>query len=127
VVKKILHQCSAPAGQHWSARPPLSKKSFESDHEIMQDGIICLNLVEKNVGTAGILGRTLPHLERFLRWGRGSVLGLHIGVKISPIIDHDTVHSPPFIIHGKLSVVVRLKLMAKLHAESNIALYPIGI
>jgi hypothetical protein len=28
-------------------RPPLSLKSFESDHEIMQNGIICLNLVKK--------------------------------------------------------------------------------
>jgi hypothetical protein len=28
-------------------KPPLSLNSFESDHEIMQNGIICLNLVEK--------------------------------------------------------------------------------
>jgi hypothetical protein len=34
-------------GQHWLARPPLGKKSIESDHEIMQNGIICLNWVEK--------------------------------------------------------------------------------
>jgi hypothetical protein len=33
-------------------RPPLSKKSCDSDHEIM-------NLVEKNVGTPAILGRAL--------------------------------------------------------------------
>jgi hypothetical protein len=33
---------------HLSAKkPPLSLKSFEFDHEIMQNGIICLNLVEK--------------------------------------------------------------------------------
>jgi hypothetical protein len=47
-------QCSAPAGRHWlvttttqQKKPPVSLKSFESDHEIMQNGIICLNLVEK--------------------------------------------------------------------------------
>jgi hypothetical protein len=28
-------------------QPPLGLKSFESDHEIMQDDIIGLNLVEK--------------------------------------------------------------------------------
>jgi hypothetical protein len=43
-----------PAGWHCSApittqqkKPTLSLKSFESDHEIMQNGIISLNLVEK--------------------------------------------------------------------------------
>jgi hypothetical protein len=34
------------------AQPPLSKKSIDFDHEIM-------NLVEKNVGTTAILGRIL--------------------------------------------------------------------
>jgi hypothetical protein len=33
-------------------RPPLSKKSIDFDHEIM-------NLIEKNVGTPAILGRAL--------------------------------------------------------------------
>jgi hypothetical protein len=33
-------------------RPPLSKKSIDFDHEIM-------NLFEKNVGTPAILGKTL--------------------------------------------------------------------
>jgi hypothetical protein len=45
---------------HSAKKPPdlLSLRSFESDHEIMQNGIICLNLVEKNVGNPAILGRT---------------------------------------------------------------------
>jgi hypothetical protein len=38
LLSHVCYQCSAPA------RPPLSFKT--SDHEIMQNGIICLNLVE---------------------------------------------------------------------------------
>jgi hypothetical protein len=57
----------------WSAstttqpkKPPLGLKSFESDHEIMQNVIICLNLV-KNVGAPAVLGRTL-HVEFTKFW-----------------------------------------------------------
>jgi hypothetical protein len=57
-------QCSAPAGPHWSARPPLGKKSIDFDHEIMENekndfDHEITNLVEINVGTPAILGRTL--------------------------------------------------------------------
>jgi hypothetical protein len=45
-------QCSAPAGRHWTAPTTTQQKSIDFDHEIM-------NLVEKNVGTPAILGRTL--------------------------------------------------------------------
>jgi hypothetical protein len=48
--KSVFCPCrSALVGpnQHLAKKPPLSLKSFESDHEIMQNGIICLNLVEK--------------------------------------------------------------------------------
>jgi hypothetical protein len=46
------------AGWHWSAPTTIR---FESEHEIKQNGIICLNLVEK------ILGRTVfeKHLGKF--------------------------------------------------------------
>jgi hypothetical protein len=39
-------------------KPPLGLKGFESDHEIMQNGIICLNLVENMEALQQILGRT---------------------------------------------------------------------
>jgi hypothetical protein len=67
----INNQCSAPAGQHWSAPTTTQQKKVliltmklwkmkksDFDHEIM-------NLVEKNVGTPAILGRTL-HNPMFL-------------------------------------------------------------
>jgi hypothetical protein len=47
-----MKQCSAPAGWHWLDRPSLSekshqhKKSIDYDHEIIENGIICLNLSE---------------------------------------------------------------------------------
>jgi hypothetical protein len=48
--------CSAPAGWHWSTgpattqqkKPPLRLKSINFDHEIMEIGIICSNLIEKS-------------------------------------------------------------------------------
>jgi hypothetical protein len=46
-------------------RPPLSKKSIDFDHEIMEMKKSCdfdhkiMNLVEKNVGTPAILGKAL--------------------------------------------------------------------
>jgi hypothetical protein len=46
-------------------RPPLSKKSIDFDHEIMENEKSSdfdhekMNMVEKNVGTPAILGRTL--------------------------------------------------------------------
>jgi hypothetical protein len=41
-------------------RPTLSKKSIDFDHEIM-------NLVEKNVGTSAILGKTLWYFTRAIK------------------------------------------------------------
>jgi hypothetical protein len=58
-------QCSAPAGQHWSAPTTTQQKSIYFDHEIMENEKSSdfyheiMNLVEKNVGTPAILGRTL--------------------------------------------------------------------
>jgi hypothetical protein len=46
----VFYSCWSPlvGPDHHSAKnPPLGLKRFESDHEIMQNGIICLSLVEK--------------------------------------------------------------------------------
>jgi hypothetical protein len=58
-----IDQCSAPAVGTGRPRPPLSKKSIDFDHEIMENESSDSDH-EKNVGTPAILGRALIDLPR---------------------------------------------------------------
>jgi hypothetical protein len=66
----VDYQCSAPALPVGTGRPrpPLSKKSIDFDHEIMESGFDheIMNLVEKNVGTARVGIKHQIHYTLFM-------------------------------------------------------------